>query len=143
MDGILKSLFDPSWWFSGLFFILVAYALPATISNARAAFRKTVRKRQAAYLRKVRAIRLNEASLSYALGKANVHYALFLALSCGYLFVLAILSAQQKGSIPTVFAIILSLPVFAFELAWISSDSFVKDAIKARQRFFRKKRRCA
>lgn len=143
MDAILNNLIDPSWWFNGIFFVLVAFLLPPLFRYARSSLRKVARNRQAVARRKVKNIRLNAASLSYAIGRANVHYGLFLALSCGYLFVLALLSSAQKGEISVVAAILLSIPVFIFEFAWIVSDSFVKDAIKARDKFRRRRSEAA
>lgn len=143
MEAILKSFIDPSWWFNGLFFTLVALLLPRLYRGGIRSMRKVLRNRQAVSRRKIKNIRLNAASLSYAIGRANVHYGLFLALSCGYLFVLALLSSSQKGNISIVVAVLLSIPVFIFEFAWIVSDSFVKDSIKARDNFRRRRSKAA
>ena len=137
MEAILKSLTDPSWWFNGLFFVIVAFLLPPLVRKVKLTLRRVARGWQAAGRKRVRRVRLNSGLLAYAIGRANVHYALFLSLAFGYMFVLVLLAAAHpNGKVPAVVPLALSFPVFIFEFAWIISDSFVKEVIKARRRFF-------
>lgn len=141
MDVIIKSLIDPSWWFTGIFFVLVAYALPPCFRRIKGWLRALLRSRQAIGRRKVKNMRLNADLLTYTMGRANVYYMLFLALGFGYLFFISFISSLQGGKIQISLAVVLSTPVFIFELAWINSDTFVKEVIAARRKFFHRSRR--
>lgn len=75
--------------------------------------------------------------VQYAIGRANAHYTLFLALAFGFMFVLPVISALNGGKVPVLLAAMLSMPIFVLEIAWLISDGFVKELIAARARLIR------
>ena len=137
MEAILKSLSDPSWWFTGLFFVLVALALPRVFGYVLRLLRSIGRRRRAQTQRKIKLMRVSSGLVQYAIGRANSHYTLFLALACGFLLLLPVLSALNGGKIPVLLVILIAIPILALELAWLVSDKFVRELIAARARLLR------
>ena len=137
MNAIVKNLLDPSWWFTGVFFILVAIALPRIVRRCQKVFRSFRRGQLAKTRRKIKSARRDPLVITAAIGKANAHYTVFLLLMFGDTLALFLLSATQGGRIPLMLAVVVSMPTFIFEIAWIVSDTYAKELIKARSRLQR------
>lgn len=139
MDVILRNLSDPSWWFTGLFFVLVALAMPSLFRRLQRVVRRTGRGMLARSRKRVKNARHDPLAITAAIGKANAQFTVFLLLAFGYGLALLLLAAPYARMLVPL-AIALSAPVFVIEIAWLNTDSYVKEVLKARARFLRRQR---
>jgi hypothetical protein len=134
MDAILNNLSDPSWWFTGLFFVLLALAVPTIFRAAQRWLRSLSRNQRAKRLRLVKRLRRNSLLISYEISKTSANYVLFVLVSFGYLFTLLLTPIHEIIKTSTLLAVLIGSPVLAFEVIWLLSDSFVKEIIKSREK---------
>jgi hypothetical protein len=134
MDAIYTNLVDPSWWFTGIFFVVVALALPAIFRAVQRLLKSLSRNRRAKRLWRVKRIRRNPLSISYEISKASANYVLFVLAAFGYLFALVFTPLHEIAKSSTSLVFFIGSPIFVFELMWLFADSFVKEIIRSRER---------
>lgn len=66
--------------------------------------------------------------INAAIGKANVYHVAFLLIAYSYFLGLFFLTAA-KGKMPFISAVLLAMPIYGFEIAWISSADYAKALI--------------
>lgn len=136
MDEILAHITSPTWWFDGLFFTSFLFLFGKMAKYAAHFFRKSFRFLTARRLRKIKKIRCNYLAVNYEIGKVNAYFVLFLLICCFYLF----LFVSSSGSLALIMKsnffiiILLTLPVYVFEVVWLIQDIFTKDLIERSHR---------
>jgi len=136
METILKSLGNPEWWFTIVFSALFAVFLNKVIRNWKPWLRDLARGSRARSLRKIQRVRLDAVEMAYAISRANAYFMLFLGLFAAFFFM--VLLVASTGKLQASVVGLLAGPVVVAEIAWVLTDSFVKEAMKLRARFFRK-----
>ena len=130
MNAILTNLCDPSWWFTGIFFILVALALPPILGKAKIWLSSITRGISARKLRAIKRIRRDPLLISYEISKESANYILFMLVCFVYLFSFLLIIHK----ISTMIALIISLPLYMFEIRWIQTNIFVKEILDSRDK---------
>lgn len=139
MDAILNMLTDPAAWFGGIFFGLVTVAIQRIFTRLPAAARTVTRRRRAARTRRIWIERRDPLLVTYAMGKANANYVVFILMVIVYSFALLFSPLRHLANSSLIAGLIVAVPVFVFELAWLFSDMYAKDLIKARTRLIKRK----
>lgn len=143
MEIILLNLTDPAWWFTGMFFILVALGVKPVGKFGLKRSRSLLQGRRLKRIKKIRTLRMSLASVTYEVVRTHAYFIMFLLLCLLYMFwyTASPLSAIAKDS--PIAAMVLSLPIYIAEIAWLLKDSFSKDLIKEHNKalkYARKKR---
>jgi hypothetical protein len=125
---------DPRWWFTGLFFIVIALLLPPLFRFLGFRLRMIVRKLGARSKRKIKRMRRNPLLIMRQMGKTSSLLTAFLVVAFGYEFWVLILASASGGRIPIATALLWAVPVLGLEVAWLTSDEFTKELIKMNAR---------
>lgn len=132
MDVILNSIKDPSWWLSIIASTLIGLLLAKVFTHMPKMLRKLLRSLIARRQRKIKNTRRNQSLVNYQIARANSYFLVFIIISC--LYMVWLMSGQLliiiKSS--TLSAIVLSMPVYIFEMAWLITDGYAKELAKSR-----------
>lgn len=142
MDAILNNLKDPSWWFTGIFFLLVPWVVPRALRHSKIILIRLIQIKSLSQIRtalRIQRIRRNRRALNIsrnamlvtaAIGRSNAYYVVFLLVICSY-FLGFFFFTVTRGNIHLATALILSLPIYGFEIAWITSSDNAKELVAA------------
>lgn len=139
MDSILKIVTDPGAWFNGIFFGLLTIAIQKIFPHIFPTLRKSARRMRAARARRIWRERRDPLLVTYALGKANANYVVFVLMVVGYIFAILFLLTPPLENSSQPFRVAIAIPVYVLQLAWLISDSYAKDLVMARSRLCRKR----
>ncbi|AIY63938.1 hypothetical protein [Pseudoalteromonas piratica] len=145
MDTILTNLNDPSWWFTGLFFVVIALLIPKAITFMHSIplhAKGFKRKSKLADLKKVKGIRHDDTKVLIESIKTFAWMVVFilsiLILMYSYLTE-PIWLGNTLNNTPTekglgVALIALSLPIYVLEIIYLKQDRLLKVLIKHRDK---------
>lgn len=130
MESIIKNLGDPSWWFTGLFFVLIALAIPKGLQKIQSAARGLDRYIKFKNRKKVKSLRWDLLEIHLLINRASANYVVFIVLCFTFLTLLT-LTPLSKSFALAAFA---SIPIYIFEILWLIPQTLVKQAIKYRNK---------
>ncbi|QGW66686.1 hypothetical protein GOY17_18400 [Lysobacter soli] len=138
MDAIFSNLADPSWWFTGLFFVAVSWAIKKSFVHGPSQIRGYMRGRKLANLRKIHSLRWNSLEITRLIGKAGANYVLFVAFIVVFLVLILFTPLHQAlKQAPFFVTILLAMPIYIFEILWLIPDTRVREALKSRRKIRR------
>jgi hypothetical protein len=133
MEKILENLADPSWWFTGLFFVVLVKFAPrlfaavkSLISNRAKQFLRGRRLKHVSFLRDNRH---NLAAVNYQSTKSQAYFVMFLLTCSLYLiwFTAGPLYEILKAS-DGLFVICMA-PLYTVQLFWLLQESRAKNLV--------------
>jgi hypothetical protein len=142
VDAILNNLKDPSWWFTGIFFLLIPWFVPRALRYFKNVAARLIQIKSLSQIRaslRIQRIRKNRQTLiasrnamlvTAAIGRSNAYYAVFLLVVCSY-FLGFFFFTVTRGNIHLATALILSFPIYGFEIAWLTNSDKAKELIAA------------
>lgn len=130
METILKNFNDPSWWFTGIFFVLVALVMPLLFTRLRSAAVTAHKSRRIRELRAVKRLRWDYVQVSILIVRSGADYVIFVILAFAFLSVL-LLTPISKSYVLTALA---SIPIYMFEIRWLTARSLIQRVVKSRRR---------
>ncbi len=134
MENILNNIIDPSWWFTGLFFVFVSIALASIAKHIPAALKKYFRGVQAKRLIKIKSIRHSYSAVNYEIAKTQSRFILFI-MFCGLMLVAFVSGPlNQILEISKLAAAIITSPIYIFEFIWLKQDSFTRSVINSQRK---------
>lgn len=135
MENILQNLSNPDWWFTGLFFSLVAISLPKLIELLKSRTRSAFRGLRLKKLKGIKRQRHNELLIHYELDKISAYFLGMLIIASMFMVVFVASPLIQVLSKSPLLGVLLSTPVYVFEYLWLQQDSYVKELIASRTKF--------
>lgn len=134
MDAIINNIYDPAWWFTGLFFTALIYLVPKTFRKIQSLLKGTLKGALLRKQKKIKNARFNQSLVNYEIAKANSYFLIF-AITCSF-YLIWLLIGQFKSIIElsTILGVLLSAPIYISEIIWLRQDSFAKDLAKSRGR---------
>jgi len=134
MDNILNNIADPSWWFTGLFFVFVSIALASVAKHIPAALKKYFRGVQAKRLRKIKSVRHSYSAVNYEIAKTQSRFILFVMV-CGLMLVSFVSGPlNQILEVSKLAAAIISSPIYIMEFVWLKQDLFTQSIINSQRK---------
>ena len=130
MEKIISKLVDPSWWFTGIFFILLGIFIAWAIKKIPSILRTTVRGIDTRILRRIKNTRRNKWEIHYQIASDQSYFLVFLLVSLLYLVLLLAspLAIIFKNNL--ALALFLSSPIYIAEIIWLKKNTYVKRLIK-------------
>lgn len=132
MDAILNSINDPSWWFSIIASTVMALLLAKIFNHTPKVIKKLLRNLIARRQRKIKNTRRNQSFVNYQIARANSYFLVFIIICCLYSVWLISGSFLTIIKASTLSAVMLSLPIYISEIAWLINDGYAKELAKAR-----------
>jgi hypothetical protein len=145
MDTILTNLNDPSWWFTGVFFIVIALLIPKAITFVYAIplhAKGFKRKFKLKNMKRVRGIRHDDTKVLMESIKTSAWMIVFilsiLILMYSYITEPIWLShavnntPTEKGSVMAFLALLL--PIYVLEFIYLKQAGFLKLLMKHRDK---------
>ncbi len=145
MEKILTNLQDPSWWFTGIFFVLfglvlsafIRYGIPflsrifiQIIPGYKTTLKRTVRLK---WLRKIRRIRSDDILVIQQIIQENGYFILFLIACLAWSAAYAFVSIPMGDENPYhKWLMLSSLPVYAVEVLWLMQRGFNRRLVRHR-----------
>ncbi len=130
MDEILENLKDPSWWFTGIFFIATALIISWLVKKLPLWLKSWSRKSRAKELKKIKNIRRNTWEIHYQIASERSYFLVFTLLCLFYLILLVVTPLSMVFNESILAGIILSSPVFVVEIIWLNRNVFLKTLLK-------------
>lgn len=130
MEAISRNLGDPAWWFTLLFFVAIALAIPSTFRTLRVKILGIARHRKLINLNKVKALRWDILKIHLLLGRASANFMTFVALCLVFGFLLLFTPMSESF----LLTLVASLPVYVFEILWVLRDSLARQTMGSRTR---------
>jgi len=145
METIINNITDPSWWFTGLFFVLVAYLLPkfgklfSSIPIHTEGFR---RKQQLRITKRIRSIRFDDTKILVEAIKVSTWQVIFVlsifVFFYGYLTEPSVLSnvSDETGfsKLQNILLFILSIPIYVIEILYLRQHLFFNRLMRSRDK---------
>ena len=132
MDSIIKSVLDPSWWFSGTFFIVVPWLLTKAFRRLQPKLQGILKEQKIQHLRRMRALRWDPLEITQLIASPNANYAIFVGLIVLFLYLIILTPLREVLKSP-LFTIMLASPIYFFQFRWLIPDTLAKEAIKSRR----------
>ena len=139
MEQIYQNLMTPDWWFTGIFFVVIALVLQKIIKILPQRFKTFFRKIRAKNLKKIRRIRWCQSEINYEINKTTGRFFLFCLVCMAYLWML-IAYEPIKGIfvISKLSGVILTIPVWIVEIFWLFQESKVREIIAYQKKLHNK-----
>ena len=134
MQTILSNISDPSWWFNGIFFIIIGLAIAWLIKLAPKLLKSFARKTQAKKLQKIKRERWCALTVQYQIGCAQARFLVFIFTCFTYISWLAYESIKIIFHDNFILGIFLTSPIYIVEAIWLFRDLYVKELIKRRRK---------
>ncbi len=130
MEDIYLKLQTPSWWFTGVFFIIVGFIIKYALLQFKISIRRYYRNSTAKMLRKIKSMRWNYYSVHYQISVERSYFVVFL-LVCLFYAILLVSSPFAETLKQNIWpGIILTAPIYIAEVIWLNKSSFVKKLIE-------------
>jgi hypothetical protein len=137
MESIINNFQDPSWWFTGLFFISILYVVKKSSFFIPKLLKGYFRKKSLKTLQSIRLKRSSNASINYEIIKAHSYFLIFLA-TCGiYLFWYTSTSMSVVIKDQPLAAAILILPIYVTEVLWLLKDRYAQKLVNAHNKLLK------
>jgi len=137
MDSIIANLIDPSWWFTGFFFLVIPWLLPRAFRKLGPVLVRFFRRRRRKSLLAIKAVRWSSLRINHQISKANANYILFVITFVVFACILLFTSVGGVVKTWPLSAVLFALPVYFFEVRWLNSEALTKEAIKSREKIAR------
>ncbi|WP_178862332.1 hypothetical protein [Thiomicrorhabdus cannonii] len=134
MEQIANNLSNIEWWFTGIFFILVAKIIQWLFKVLPTVTKKSYRAYQYKKLKTIKNIRWSSSAINYEIAKSQAWFVVFFITCITFLGWLAYKPIQEFLSLGVLAALVLTAPVYLFEFIWLNQDLKVKDLIRYRSK---------
>lgn len=130
MEGIKQNLMDPSWWFSGIFFICLTLLMPWALKHFRSWLKAWGKASRVKTLRKIKNLRHQKWQIHYLIAIERSYFLAFLitSLFCLIILVVSPFSYLTRGNV--LLTIILFSPALIVEILWLLKRDSLKLLIK-------------
>jgi hypothetical protein len=141
MESIIKTLTDPGAWVSGILFSLIAAAIYRWFELLPRQLRGISRSKRLKSCKELRLLRENPMEITYAIGRANAHFVLFI-LMCFFYLTLLFFSVEYKSVFKESlwWGLLIASPIFVLEVFWLIHDSTAQRLIKAHGKLLKYRR---
>ena len=134
MQQILVNMSDPSWWFNGVFFILLGLFIAWCFKHAPKLLKKSYRNRQAKKLQRIKVDRWCQSTVQYQISKSQARFLVFIFTCFTFVSWLAYEPIKIIFNENFVLGMLLTSPIYIIEIFWLSKDSYVRELIKRRRK---------
>lgn len=131
MDTIISNLADPSWWFTGLFFAGLIWAIRRIRTLGVYSIRRFLKSRRLLRLRRIRSVRTSQAAVMYEIVRSQAYFLVFVLTCVVYLLWYTVTPLSGLFREQPLVALVFACPIYIFELAWLFRESFTRDVIAA------------
>ncbi len=143
MDKILADFQDPSWWFTGLFYLSLTFILPWAYKKLSVFLKTSSRNRTRKKLVRIKAIRFSKYKVHQQIAIEQSYFIIF-CVTCFIYVVLMFVSPLAKiFSENMILGFALSLPIYISEIKWLFHQTFVESLIKRAEKIAYKKQNSA
>ena len=130
MDKIFTNFQDPSWWFTGLFFLFLASVLPWLYKKILFLFKSNSRKRTKKKLLFIKSIRHSAYKVHHQITIEQSYFLIFCITCFIYLVLLFISPLAKIFNENMIVGFILSSPIYITEIIWLNKRSFIQTLIE-------------
>jgi hypothetical protein len=129
MDSIIEKIYDPIFWFQGLFFPVVVYII-AKLFKLLPLFLKGISRRfRKSELKKIKASRRNPYLIQFYIAKERSYFLIFIMTGFFYLVLTMTTSVPMLTTTNAIGFIIVTSPLYCIEIVWLLQSSLVKTLI--------------
>jgi hypothetical protein len=135
MDAILHNITDPSWWFTGLFFVGIAFLFPKLIPLIMKLLEQLngcKKRSKLKALKKIKSVRFDDCKVIVEGVKASTWQVVFVITMLLFFYNFLFTSLQTKFTGLTL--IIFSIPVYIVEVIYLTQDEFYKRLLTSRDK---------
>jgi hypothetical protein len=145
MDYIIEKIYDPAFWFQGLFFPIILYLLSKLFQITPIVVRWLGNKVINGFLRKllkglsrrffknelvkIKLLRRNPYAIQYQIAKERSYFLIFIITSFLYLVLAFTTQIANLLAVNTFAFIITTAPLYYIEFKWLIENSLVKKLI--------------
>lgn len=135
MQQILLNFNNPTWWFNGIFFIVLGILIAWLFKKTPTLLKKYFRNRRAKTLKKIKLERWCSSAVQYQINQAQTRFLLFV-FSCFGFILLLVSSNPEKSIFQESFALgmVLTSPIYIIEFYWLFKDTYVKELIRSKRK---------
>ena len=83
------------------------------------------------YLLKLKKVRRDPLEITYQIARTNTYFLLFWGAVAFYLALIVLGPLSGIGGLPTSVQLVVSAPIYIFELVWLIQDDHAKELIKS------------
>ncbi len=134
MHKIYENLSDPSWWFTGVFFVVLALLLAWMVKKLPFIREKVSRRVKLKMLKRIRKERWSAELVNYQINKLQSRYIIFIITCLVYLFWFAYEPFKVIFEQSVWLGLFLSSPIFILEVSWLTHNSYVLSLIQYRRK---------
>jgi len=137
MESVVNVLSSPEAWINGVFFGLVVWIIQLAVPRIPSGVRNVLRLRRLKLMKRIKLERRNPFLVIQAVGKANAYFVVFALLCVAYFYGLIILTPKPVSAFYKSAAMVLGMPIYMFEVAWLIKRDYADDLVKARTRLYK------
>lgn len=146
MEQIFENLKDPSWWFTGIFFILVGVLLTLLLVKwipalyRKAAYRlphvlqELARKRQLKMLRRIRSLRFHPLLVIREISRTDALIVIMLIMDIMILIFYMSVRKEDASVMNSLSKIVIFIPMYAVQFFAFTRVKFLNALLKASKR---------
>lgn len=130
MDNIFANFQDPSWWFTGLFFVFLTSTVPWLYKKAIILFKSNSRKRAKKNLLHIKRIRHSVYKVHHQIAIEQSYFLIFCITCFIYLILLFVSSLAKIFNENMIIGFILTAPIYIAEIKWLNKNSYINKLIE-------------
>jgi len=134
MDSIIEKIFDPAFWFQGLFFPLVVYLIAKLFKLTPIFLKGVSRKFIKQEIIKVKELRRSPYAIQFHIAKERSYFLLFVMTGFFYLVLTITTGIAAFLTTNTLAFIVVTSPLYCIEFVWLIQNSLVKKLIVSAHR---------
>ncbi len=129
MDNIIEKIYDPIFWFQGLFFPVVVYIIAKLFKLLPMFLKGISRKFKKNELKKVKASRRNPYLIQFHIAKERSYFLIFIMTGFFYLVLTMTTGIPTLLTTNTLAFLVVTSPLYCIEFVWLIQSSLVKTLI--------------
>lgn len=134
MDEIILKIQEPSFWFEGLFFVILLKLVSLLAKKVPNWLSSWNRSSQAKELKKIKNLRRNSWEVHYQIAIERSLFIVFALVGLFYLVLLVATPLKEVFDKSIIAGLIVMSPVFVIEIIWLKRNSFLKQLLKYAQK---------
>src|SRR5690606_16380374 len=131
MDTIIANLADPSWWFTGLFFAGLIWAIRRIRTLGVYSIRRFLKVRRLLMLRRIRSVRTSQAAVTYEIFRSQAYFLVFVLTCVVYLMCYYVTHLSGLVREQLLVALVIACSIYIFVLALLIGECFTRHVIAA------------
>ncbi len=129
MDEIISNLVDPSWWFTGIFFVALFKFLPVVFSHITHRTKRYFRGRRLIRALFIRSNRHNLAAVNFHSIKSQAYFVVFMLVCALYLILFVGGPLFQLRQSNLLVFILFMIPMAIAQCFWMLQEDKAKELV--------------